>query len=213
MGMVCVLTMVPACNRLRAAGGGHATATSNEHQLPFHSDTSSDQNAADNLGQSQLQAQEGSVPFRSLQPRVLPAGTLLTVRLEQPLNGSQVHPGELFTAVVAEPVTIGGDTIVVRGTAVTGVVESAVASSAPGSAGYIRLVLSTITVDGKRFPLQTSSLFAREVGPAPQDKSSREAAGVRLRQGRRLTFRLTVPAALDAQSAVARGPYSIPETD
>jgi hypothetical protein len=210
IGLLWVLALTPACNRLGAAGDAQ-TASGSDRKIPFHSDQSAG-NAVQSIPPAEA---KDSIPFRSAHPRILPSGTLLTVRLEQPLNSSSVHAGDVFTAVVAEPVTVDSEALVSRGTAVTGAIESALASSEQGGAGYIRLILYAITIDGKQIPLQTSSLFAQGISQPSGRKSRGEAAptGIQLPPGRRLTFRLTVPASLDGQSSVANGQYPGPNTD
>jgi hypothetical protein len=212
-GVVCVLAIAPACNRLGAANGAAGDTSRNSPNLPFHSDPNAEPSAADNPRPGlPSETQEVSVPFR-FHARVLPAGTLLTVRLEHALNGSKVRAGDPFSAVVAEPVTVDGDTLVGAGAAVTGAVECAVASSEPRSEGYVRLILSTITIEGKQLPLRTSSLFAHGTEQASGLNPGRDTASPRLPQGRRLTFRLTAPASLDGQSAIAYGPYPAVNTN
>ncbi|MGA8761562.1 MAG: hypothetical protein WB562_01625, partial [Candidatus Sulfotelmatobacter sp.] len=84
-------------------------------------------------------------------------------------------------------------------------------STASRSTGYVRLTLSTITIDGKRLPLQTSSLFAQgTVQPIVRSDGVANPSGIRLPRGRRLTFRLTVPAVLDRKNAVADGQAFLP---
>jgi len=133
--------------------------------------------------------------------------------LEHPLDSAEVHAGDAFTAVVAEPVTIDGDMLVDRGTTVAGAIESAQESSAQRSTGFLRLTLSAITIDGKQLPLQTSSLFAK--GRPPEHPASNETglSRVRLPQGRRLTFRLTSSAPLDDQNSIANRQFSTPSTE
>jgi len=154
------------------------------------------------------------LPFRAgAQPRILPAGTLLTVQLAGSLSTASVRAGDVFTASVAAPLVIDGETLIDRGTAVSGRVESAQSQAhRPGlvqGSGYFRLTLSAITVGDRQLLLQTSSLFARGTlqhasshgGPLglPSD-------GVRVPKGRRLTFRLTAPVTLETNSVANREP-------
>lgn len=163
------------------------------------------------------------LPFRALShPRVLPAGTLLTVQLEDSLSTARVRAGDAFTASVAAPVTIDGETLIERGAAVTGHVESAQSQAdrpglVPGS-GYFRLSLNAITVEGRQLALRTSSLFARGAVELSNVSSTGSVSdlrsvGVQVQKGRLLTFRLTAPVMLNDPNSMAdresRGP--IPE--
>jgi hypothetical protein len=187
-----------SCNRLGAAGSAEKSASGSE-ALPFHGD------AAPPGESSELHplADDRGLPFRAHPARVLPAGTLITVRLDHALDGSVVHAGDAFTAVVAEPVTSDGQTLVARGALVTGAIESTQRSISPRRSGYIRLILNDLTVDGKELPLQTSSLFEGARHALASDNSSTPSS-VRLPPGRRLTFRLTSAIMLDEQSVHGR---------
>jgi len=163
------------------------------------------------------------LPFRALShPRVLPAGTLLTVQLEDSLSTAKIRAGDPFTASLAAPVTIDGETLIEGGAAVTGHVESAQSQAdrpglVPGS-GYFRLTLNAITVEGRQLALRTSSLFARGAVELSNVSSTGSASdlrsvGVLVQKGRLLTFRLTAPVTLNDPNSMAdresRGP--IPE--
>jgi hypothetical protein len=162
-----------------------------------------------------------SLPFRAgLRPRILPSGTLLTVQLEDSLSTTNVHAGDAFTASVAAPLTVDGDTLVERGTAVTGRVESAQSQNdrpglVPGS-GYFRLTLNAITIEGRQLALQTSSLFARGQSPnslSPGASSDLRSDGLQVQKGRRLTFRLTAPLTVNDPKSMAsdQSPNALPE--
>ncbi|HEY1657268.1 MAG TPA: hypothetical protein VGG14_02905 [Candidatus Sulfotelmatobacter sp.] len=149
-----------------------------------------------------------------MHPR-LPAGTLLTVRLENSFSIAQAHVGEAFNASLAAPITIDGETMIASGTPVIGRVESAQTpldgvGPAPKTA-LVRLTLNALTIDGKRLPLQTSSLFAKATlwqnASAQNSGLERTSGDYRLLKGRQLTFRLTSPLALSDVNSVADGRY------
>ncbi|MGA9543826.1 MAG: hypothetical protein WBQ85_09665 [Candidatus Sulfotelmatobacter sp.] len=155
-----------------------------------------------------------------MRSRILPSGTLLTVQLDESLSTAKVHAGDAFTASVAAPLTVDGDTLVERGTTVTGRVESAQSQTdrpglVPGS-GYFRLTLNAITIEGRQLALQTSSLFARgqlsNAGP-PGTPSDPRSDSVQVQKGRRLTFRLTAPLTVNDRKSMAsdQSPNALPE--
>ncbi|MGA8501182.1 MAG: hypothetical protein WB683_06510 [Candidatus Sulfotelmatobacter sp.] len=146
----------------------------------------------------------------------------MTVQLEDSLSTTNVHAGDSFTASVAAPLTVDGDTLVERGTAVTGRVESAQSQTdRPGlvrGSGYFRLTLNAITIEGRQLALQTSSLFARGQSPnvsslSPGTPSDLRSDGVQVQKGRRLTFRLTAPLTVNDPKSMASGqsPSALPE--
>ncbi len=137
------------------------------------------------------------VPFASPDARMLPAGTLLTVRLQHPLSSANAAADSTFTAFLDEPIVLNGKTLLPKGTLVQGHLESARVSNANRKTGYLRLSLDSIFINDQDIPLQTSSLFARATAPGSASvtpssiNSSLADSVVRLRTGRRLTFRLT----------------------
>jgi len=191
----------------RRTGGGTSSPPA-EQNLPFHQNA---ERMADDSVHPAVPADRKTAvgaPFRTAShssAHSLPAGTLITVRLESALSISSVQAGEPFSASVAGPINVDGDTMVEGGTPVGGSVESAQPPvDRPGLSpdpGFVRLILKTITVDGSALPLQTSSLFTKGTwrpigGPAGPGTFWVE-------QGRRLTFRLTAPVTLNGPSSIA----------
>ncbi len=171
-------------------------------------------------------AKKDSDPSRNSEN--LPAGTLLTVRLSETLSAEDAgsknsESAESFEAFVDEPVVVEGVSLVAKGTAVAGRVESAQASSIRIGRGYVRMALESIRISGAEVRLQTSSLFVRGVAGVSHLSSQQASAGpsslhqvtdsqtadgvVRVEKGRRLTFRLSEPANLTA-SPVSASPVS-----
>ncbi len=99
------------------------------------------------------------LPFTENKPLVIPASTALYVRLQQSLSSRTAQPGQRFSAVLDEPLTVDDQTVAPKGTPVEGRV---VAARNPGrlhNSGYLRITLSSITVNGKTLPVQTNSMF------------------------------------------------------
>jgi len=208
MGIL-ALALVQSCARSEPTGpteiGSASTAPQN---LPFHAE--SGQTASDG-SLSSTSAQPSNVPFKaSAGSRVLPSGTLLTVDLSGSLSTAKVHAGDSFTATVAAPLIVDGETLVPTGAPVMGRVESAQGgrSGLVLGSGYFELVLNTITVGGKTVVLQTSSLFARGNVLRSRTVSNTGSTGPRsdgvgVQKGRALTFRLTAPVTLDGPRSIA----------
>jgi hypothetical protein len=186
-------TLAVSCSR--PAGPSPEAAQTDADQVPF-------QNAA-NTSASPTPALlpvdpnkglngESSLPFRDSHD--LPAGTLVTVRLKEPISSD--YPGESLTfgAVVDEPVLVEGATLLPRGASVAGRVESARTSQVKRNRGYIRLTLDAIDFGGRQLPVQTSSLFVHgNAAHAPTSEGESTSQVIHLESGRRLTFRLTEP--------------------
>jgi hypothetical protein len=220
LGMFCLaLSLSQGCARSEPSNPANADSV-DAQKLPFRSDAD-----PASVSDSARPAPDPKLilPFRAgSHSRILPSGTLLTVQLEDSLSTANVHPGDAFTASVAAPLTVDGDTLVDRGATVTGRVESAQSQTdRPGLAppsGYFRLTLNAITIEGRQLALQTSSLFARGQSPntlslSPGAPSDLRSVSVQVQKGRRLTFRLTAPLTVDDPKAMASGqsPNALPE--
>ena len=227
-----VVACATGCSRPVGLQGGADNQPPDPRAVPFHQDT--DAKAAANAGsrpdaplaadpEEADQAAARGVPFNKASSRLLPAGTLLTIRLESSLSSGRLDSGRTFIAGVDDPVVIGESTILSRDATVKGRVESARASGVRHDAGYIRLTLESIRIGDRVVPVQTSSLFARGtvsgaypardgdrsvVTPHSTQSQLTQPANVRLKKGRRLTFRLTEPVDLgigEVEKATSRG--------
>lgn len=105
----------------------------------------------------------GSPPFSAAEQAALtiPKGTPVYVRLQQSLTSRTAQTGENFSAVLDEPLDIEGKTVAPSGTPLNGRVVAARESGRLHNAGYLRLTLVSITLNGKDVPIQTSSLFVQ----------------------------------------------------
>ena len=129
---------------------------------------------------SEAAAEEGPLPFdRQTRPDGIspstdlippppgmPAGTPITIRLQQPVSSATAHAGDAFRASLVEPIIVNGQTIADRGTTVMGRVMEAVASQQ--SPGYLRLALASIFIQDTPVTLQSSSAFVKGVPARPE---------------------------------------------
>ena len=124
--------------------------------------------------------QDTGPPFQNSD--VIPAGSLLTVRLKAPLeavSGSKAP----FEALLDEPVTVEGNALIPRDAVLSGEIESPQLSTSRPDRGYLRLTLSSVQIDGISVPIQSASLYVRR-------EPSADSLMFHLEKGRRLTFRL-----------------------
>jgi hypothetical protein len=105
----------------------------------------------------------GISPTHSLVPSVtrLPEGTQLIVCLQRDLSSASARQGNNFATILDAPIAIDGQTLVPRGTTVSGRVLAAKHSEGPQDPGYLRLALVALTLGEKSIPIETSSLFAK----------------------------------------------------
>jgi hypothetical protein len=149
----------------------------------------------------------GLSPTASLEPAYVPAGTLLSIRMQSAVSSANAQPGDLFDAVLDAPLIVQGEILAPAGSSVSGKVVSAKSSSAEDDPGYLRLTLTTISIHGRKLSLQTSSLFAKASSSRKTPSGSAMAfvgaispvslggpadkANIEIRPDRTLTFRLT----------------------
>ncbi len=101
------------------------------------------------------------LPFSGNQGAVVPKGTPIYVRLDQTISSTTAQAGEHFSAVLDEPLEVDGQTVVPQGTKVNGQVVAASESGRLHNAGYLRLTLSSLMLNGKEVAIQTSSIFVK----------------------------------------------------
>src|SRR5690348_688458 len=73
-------------------------------------------------------ANSGGTSAKKTVPAVavtIPAGTVITVRLGEPLSSKSSQAGQGFSATVAEPVTVDGKTLIDQGASAHGTVVAA----------------------------------------------------------------------------------------
>ena len=101
----------------------------------------------------------GSLPFAKTEPQELSKGTPIYVRLQKSISSASAQTGQDFSAVLDAPLEVNGRTIAAEGAQVRGRVVAVRKSGHLHNAGYLRLTLSSITLNGKTVPIETTSLF------------------------------------------------------
>jgi len=91
-------------------------------------------------------------------PIVVPAGTDLVVTLSQALGSKLSQTGQTFLASVAQPVSVGGQMAIPKGSAVSGTVVTAKEKGKIKGEGQLSLTLRSVTVNGHTYPIQTVTL-------------------------------------------------------
>jgi len=128
-------------------------------------DQSADQNAANTPAAAPAPATKAEEPSK---PRIetvtIPEGTALTVRLTQSVGSKISQPGQSFSATLAEPVEVGGKTVIPAGAAAMGTVVDAKPLGRFKGGALLQLQLTSITIKGTEHPIQTSSVTQTEKG-------------------------------------------------
>jgi len=116
--------------------------------------------------QAMQQAAPAPAPVEAPKPEpiVVPAGTVLTVITGQSLSSKTSTAGQAFVATLAQPVGAGGRTALPKGATVSGTVVTAKAKGKIKGEGQLDLVLTSISVRGRTFPIRTNLLSSTEKG-------------------------------------------------
>ena len=107
-------------------------------------------------GHSEASASSKAPALRSPRSLQVQSGSVLQVRLNRSLSTSQNRAGDRFTATLAEPVRVNGQTVFPKGSQVTGRVEESVASGRFKGRAQLMLGLESIQLDGRAVPLSTT---------------------------------------------------------
>jgi hypothetical protein len=141
--LLVVLTLA-GCSQRESLPATNENATADEH-LPFAATSDKD----------------GIFPTGSLTPTAIPAGTPVTIHLQLSLSSATSRAGDSFEAVLDQPIIVRGQVVALRGAVLVGKVLDARASDQLQEPGYMRLALTAISINGKSFPIQTSSIFVK----------------------------------------------------
>jgi hypothetical protein len=98
------------------------------------------------------------------QPLVVPAGTVLTVRTGQALSSKSSQTGQVFLATLAQPVSVNGRSALTAGSTVSGTVVTAKAKGKVKGEGQLDLSLTSISVGGHTYQIQTGVLSSTVKG-------------------------------------------------
>jgi hypothetical protein len=88
----------------------------------------------------------------------VPAGDHIVIRLGSTISSKRNNPGDAFSGTVAEPVTVNGQTLIPEGSAATGTVADAKALGRFKGGAVLRIVLSSVTVNGKNYKVETAAV-------------------------------------------------------
>jgi hypothetical protein len=99
------------------------------------------------------------LPFSEGKVFTVPANTAIYVRLQQTISSSTARAGQDFAAALDEPLMVDGQPVAPQGTRITGKIVAASEEGHGHAASYLRITLSSLTLNGKTTPLQTNSVF------------------------------------------------------
>jgi hypothetical protein len=95
---------------------------------------------------------------------VVPAGTPITVRLDQAVGSKISHTGDSFTATVTDPVSVDGKVAIAASSPARGIVVNAKARGKVKGEAELQLALNRIILKGNTYPIETSMSSTTEKG-------------------------------------------------
>jgi len=113
-------------------------------------------------------------PSSSPMKFTLPAGTWITVRVDEPISSDHSQPGDTFTATLAQPVISDGHVLARRGQMVSGVVSEAQKAGRVKGVSKLGLELTEMSLaDGRQVQMKTKLMERRG-----ETSYGRDAAGI-----------------------------------
>ena len=149
-----------------ASPDGQSAATQVQDNLPAQvpNATGSAQSKPANAGNSAAPppVENGAVAQEAAPAKlVIPAGTSITIRLQQSLSSATAVPGERFEAVIDKPVMVGDQIVLPVGAPVEGHVTAVQRSGRLHHPGRLALTLDRVSVDQQIVNLSTARVAAR----------------------------------------------------
>jgi len=103
----------------------------------------------------------------------VPAGEHIVIRLGETITSKKNNSGDAFSGTVAQPVTVNGQTVIPQGASAAGTVADAKALGRFKGGAVLRVVLNSVTVNGKTYNVETAA-----VGHSLQGKGKRSAVAI-----------------------------------
>jgi hypothetical protein len=89
-------------------------------------------------------------------PVVVPAGTTISVVLDETISTKTATDGQTFSATVSAPIAVGDKVVIPKHSAATGVVREAKSAGRFKGGAVLGLTLTSLTVDGRTYDIDTS---------------------------------------------------------
>ncbi len=139
------------------------TTTSTDTNQPASSAAPAAGSNSAAAGTSQKAAREKPAA-EAPKPVVLPAGTVITVRLGEALSSKTSQAGQSFSATVAEPVQVDGKDVIPSGASASGTVVDAKPLGRFKGGASLAIKLTSININGTDRQVETSSVARTQAG-------------------------------------------------
>ncbi|HEY6443419.1 MAG TPA: hypothetical protein VIY66_08780 [Candidatus Acidoferrales bacterium] len=145
-----LLLIFGGCSHSTTPSGSSATSSA----APGTSSTSPDNTNSASNSSPATPAQPPPAPAPA--PIVIPAGTRLTVTLDQTISTKDNASGDRFDASLAAPVTVNGQELIPAGGKAVGTVITATPAGRLKGGAALALSLDSLRVNGAKYSIETS---------------------------------------------------------
>lgn len=140
-----LLLIFGGCSRSTTPSGASATSS-----------TSPDNTGSTSNSNSAAPNSNSAPPAPAAPPIVIPAGTTLTVTLDQAVSTKDNNSGDRFDASLAAPVTAEGREVIPSGAKAVGTVVTAASAGHLKGGAVLALTLDSLRVNGEKYSIETS---------------------------------------------------------
>jgi hypothetical protein len=134
------------------------TTSDNSNAAPGASDNSDNANAQ---GERAGKVEKAKPEAKAV---VVPAGTVLTVRLGNAVGSKISSPGQSFSGTLAQPIAVAGKQVIPAGANATGTVVDAKPLGRFKGGALLKIKLVSLSINGNDTQIETSSLTRTEKG-------------------------------------------------
>jgi hypothetical protein len=120
-------------------------------------------------------AEQAAAPKQEAPPIIIPAGTNISVTVDQPVSSKDSEPGLRVAASLAEPVVVQGQEVIPRGAKVSGAVTNAKSAGRFKGNAELGITLSSVEVEGRKYTIHTSTFSEASKG---RGKRTAEGAAI-----------------------------------
>jgi hypothetical protein len=151
-----VTAFLPALCLLSALAGCQKSA---DQQQAAATDSNSAPNSASSSPESGASSPKHAVREAPPRPKpiVVPAETVITVVLDEPVGSKISTPGQSFTATLRDPVEVDGRVAIPKGARANGIVKDAKKAGRFKGGAQLELTLASIEVHGATYDVHTTA--------------------------------------------------------
>jgi hypothetical protein len=153
-----------------------AGCSSKPASTPNSADSASQSNASNTNGGNAQTAPVVPAPVpQPPPPVVIPAGTTITVTLDQTVNSQTANNGDPFAASIAVPITSGNLVVLPVGTKVNGTIVTAQSAGRFKGNALLQLTINAVQLNGTSYPIQSNEI--EDVGKGRGKRTAVGAGG------------------------------------